>query len=130
MSKNLIAVLIGAIFLIGSVIFSYTQKSGYFKASNEFKIEQNELKDIITLQRIWKAKGVKSKINSAISSLKKSQKLKVEIKKSKAYLSLANLNEKELNRVLSKLSSMPIKFESLDINKINDNFTMECKCDW
>jgi len=130
MNKNLTAIIIGASILIAGAIFGFMQKNSYFKEMKRIEIEQKEVKDIITLQRIWKAKGIKSKINSALSNLKKTQKLKIDIKKTKANLNLANLSEKELNRILSKLASMPIVFKSLDINKIGQQYTMECKCDW
>jgi len=129
MNKNTIIIALSTLFLIGAVAFSYIQKQNFFKELEDIKVQKQEIEQTIALQKLWKAKKVKSKIESALSFLKNDQKY-LKIDKNKAVVNLANLNEKELNRVLSKLASMPIQLKNLDIKKVGNNFTLECKCVW
>ena len=129
MNKNSIIIALSTLFLIGALIFSYIQKQKFFKELEDIKVQKQEIVQTIALQKLWRAKRVKSKIESAVASLKNNQKY-LKIDKNKAVVNLANLNEKELNRVLSKLASMPIQLKNLDIKKVGNNFTLECKCVW
>jgi len=129
-SKNMIALAIGVIFLIGSIFYGITMKSSYQKSLKESKVKIDEIKTVASLQRLWKAKGEIKKINNILQSLPSSKKTNVSVKRSKATLGFVNLTDKELNKILTKLAMQPIQFKKLKILRSGEKYSMECLCVW
>jgi len=130
MSKNLLIVVISLIFLIASIAFDFMQKRVYVKTKTEVETQVAEIKSVAALQDLWKAKGIKSKIERILNRVPKNKKANVKISRAKATINLSNLTDKELNRVLSKLAMLPIEFKTLNIKRANQNYSMECVCVW
>ena len=126
-NKGSLIVIASLIFLAASVLFSYSSKKEYLKESKRAKQEIAELKETKDLQKLWRAKGMKSKLNKALASFG-SKNLKIERKK--ATLTASNLSYTQLNKMLNKLASLPLRFEELKVDKRGDNFDLECKCVW
>ena len=129
MNKNLILITISSIFLIGSIAFSITQKDEFANSLERVKKESFEVNSIASLQQLWKAKGVKSKIQKILNPISSSKK-SVIFERSKVDIKLKNLNDKELNRVLTKLSMLPISFKKLQVIRKGEQFSLECLCVW
>ncbi|NPA51185.1 MAG: hypothetical protein GXO02_06115, partial [Epsilonproteobacteria bacterium] len=79
---------------------------------------------------LWQAKGIYSKLQALTSTFPNSGRRAVRLERRKLALSLENLSDKELNRILGKLASLPIRFKQLDILRSNDKFRLECLCNW
>ncbi len=129
-SKNIIALAIGLLLLIGSIFYSVTMKRSYEKSLQEAKTEVKEITTVASLQRLWKAKGEIKKINTILQTVPSSKKAGISVKRSKATLSFKNLTDKELNKILTKLAMQPIQFKSLKILRSGENYSMECLCVW
>ena len=126
-NRGSLIVIAGVLFLALSAFFSYSAKKEYIKESKRVKQEIVELKETKDLQRLWRAKGMKSKLNKALAGFS-SKDLKIERKK--ATLKATNLNYTQLNKMLNKLASLPLQFKDLRVDKKGDNFNLECKCVW
>jgi len=129
MSKNILAIAIATLFLIGSIAYNYSARKSYEDNLNRINAQIDDIKYIKNLKRVWSAKAITKKINKALSSVPAKSK-KVLIKRKKATISLKSLNERTLNTALSKLASLPINFRELKVAKSGRMYELECKCDW
>lgn len=129
MSKNLIAILISILILIGSVAYDFAAQKSYYNSLNSINKEIDEIKYIKNLKRVWSPKSIKKRIQKALSSVNSSNK-KIFIKRKKATITLKSLDEKKLNSALGKLASLPLNFTQLQVTKSGNKFQLECKCDW
>jgi hypothetical protein len=130
MNKNILVVAISFAFLFASVIFSFTQKSALNDTIKRVKQESFEVNQVASLQNLWKAKGIKSKIENILKTLPSSKKERVNFKRNKVDIKLNNLSDKELNRVLTKLVMLPVQFRGLNITRNKEEFILECLCVW
>ncbi len=130
MSKNLLIVVVSALILVASIGFTITQKRAYNKSLTEVQEQISEIKSVAALQDLWKAKGIKSKIGRILNIVPNSKRVATKIDRAKATLKFINLNDRELNKLLSKLAMLPIEFKDLKITRSNQNFSMECLCVW
>ena len=130
MSKSGLYIIVALIFLIASILFSFTQKKEYYKSLELVKQERQELEKTIALKELWSAKGIKSKMEKILNSIPKAKKVNYKYKRGRVEFKLNSLTDKEINRVLSKLAKMPIQFKKLLITRSGDNFILECLCVW
>ena len=130
MSKNILIVVVSALILVASIGFSITQKRAYNKSLIEVQKQISEIKSVAALQDLWKAKGIKSKIGRILNIVPNNKRVTTKIDRAKATLKFINLNDRELNKLLSKLAMLPIEFKDLKITRSNQNFSMECLCVW
>ncbi len=130
MNKNLLIVVAALLILIASIAFDISQRRAYYQNQAKVQKEIDEIKSVAVMQKLWKAKGIKSKINRILNSIPANKRKNVKISRSKAQLNLSNLSDRELNKVLSKLAMLPIEFKSLNIKRDNQNYSMECLCVW
>jgi len=130
MNKNALIITLSALFLIASAIYSYTQKKSYTKAVQEATIQANEIEQVAQLQKLWGAKGIVSKLNRVLQNIPSNKKVGSRVGRKKANLRLANLTDRELNRVLSSLAKLPVQFKNLNIAKHGENYLLECLCVW
>ena len=129
LNKNLLLILASLALLAGGIFFSWSQKKSYKETYKELVETKKEISTIKSLQRVWGAKGVSKKIHLALSKIPVSKK-SILLKRKKVNITFNNLTDKELNYALGKLASLPLQFRELKINKVNDNFNMECLCAW
>lgn len=130
LNKNFLTIVVSVLFLIVSVLFAISQKQNFNKTVVQAKQEAAEIDKVSQLQKLWSAKGMVSKLNRALKIIPSSKKPVLNIKRTKARFTLKGLSQKEFNRVLGKLSSLPIRYKSLKATRNGDTFTLECLCDW
>jgi hypothetical protein len=126
-NRGSILILAALIFLGGSILYNYKTKSFYKSESKRVALEQKEVLQTKDLQKLWRAKGMKSKLEKALAQFR-SKSLKIERKK--AIIDAKNLNYTELNKMLNKLASLPLQFRDLVVSRSGDNFNLECTCVW
>jgi len=130
MNKNVLIVALSALFLLGSVVYDFTQKRAFNKTVQEVKVQKTEISSVAAMQDLWGARGVIGKLKRALNAVPPQKRAIAQIKRSKAKIALQNLTDKELNRVLSKLAMLPVQFKSLNIQRGGENYSMECLCVW
>lgn len=129
MNKNIIIIAVAALFALGGFAFSYYQKMQFNKELQELEQTKKEIFYIKELERVWSAKKMKMKIYNALQNINNRKKT-ITINRKKVTIYLNDLTDKEINKALSKLASLPLQFQELKLNKSGENFNMECKCVW
>jgi len=129
-AKDTLLIMLSALILLAAIIFDISAKNGYKNRVKELRVESKEIREVASLQRLWGAKGIKSKLDRVLRVIPNSKRKVVNIKRTKAQLSFVNLTDKELNRLLGKLASLPLRFKTLSVNRVNENFNLECLCVW
>jgi len=130
MNKNILIIALSALFLLGSIVYDFTQKRAFNKTVEYVKKQKSEISTVAALQDLWGAKGIISKLKRALNAVPPQKRAISQIKRSKAKIALQNLTDKELNRVLSKLAMLPIQFKNLNVERNGENYSMECLCVW
>ena len=130
MNKNILLIIVSALILAVAIIFDITAKNEYKHKVIDIKKEAHEIKEVAKLQNLWSGRGVKSKLERVIRTLPSNKKSNIEFKRTKAKLSFVNLTDRELNRILGRLASLPVRFKNLTIKRVNENFNLECLCVW
>ena len=130
MSKNAIIIALSALFLVASILFSVTQKKSYVNSLTNIKEESAQVEHIAALQQLWKAKGMKSKIEKIINTASKSKIERFNVKRGKADIKLNSLTDREFNKILTKLAMLPLQFKKLQIVRSGEQFILECLCVW
>jgi len=130
MNKNILIVALSALFLLGSIVYDFTQKRAFNKTVQEVKEQKAEIISVGAMQDLWGAKGVIGKLKRALNAIPPQKRAIAQVKRSKAKIVLQNLTDKELNRVLSKLAMLPVQFKNLNIQRTGENYSMECLCVW
>lgn len=118
-------------FLLLVIAFFYKQGvvASQNVASSDASNTLIELKETITLQRIWANKQSTKKVENLRKLLSPSSiKWKRTGKKLTALFS--NLSAIELNRMVVKVMNLPVLIEKLDVTKSGTSYTMELKCKW
>jgi len=130
MSKNSIFIVVATLFLIGSLTFDFNQKSKFGNSLKQIKNERAEIEHIASLQQLWSAKGIKSKLDKVLKLVSSNKKERFLVKRSKADIKLNALTDKELNKVLTKLAMLPVQFKKLLVTRSGEEFILECLCVW
>jgi ribosomal protein L17 len=130
MSKNTIVIALFSLFLAASILFSLSQKKSYEKSLKNLKEESIQVEHIAALQSLWKAKGMKSKIEKIIKLAPSSKIERFNIKRGSADIKLNSLTDKEFNKILTKLAMLPLQFKKLQIVRSGNQFILECLCVW
>lgn len=129
-SKNAIAVGLGALFFVGSIFYSKAMQKNYINSTQEAKAKGAEIDSVASLQKLWSTKGQIKKINSILQVIPNEKKSNISVKRSAASLNFVNLTDRELNKILTKLAMQPLQFKKLKINRNGENYSMECLCVW
>jgi len=126
-NKSSLLIVASALLLAGSIFFSYSAKKSFLQTTKEIKQNSSEIIYTQDLQRLWRPKGIKSKLQNGLKSINFKG---YNIEKNKIIVNSKNLNYRDLNNALNKLASLPLKFEELKITRNGENFNLECLCDW
>ena len=129
-SKNLLAIVLSGIFLVGSVVYSAAMKKNYTISTQEAKVQGSEIESVASLQKLWSAKGEIKKIKAILKSIPDVKKVGIDVKRSKASLRFTELTDRELNKILTKLAMQPVQFKKLKITRNGEKYSMECLCVW
>lgn len=130
MSKNILLIVATLLFAIFSIFYNFSQRANYKRELVTIKQDHQEVQKVIALQKLWGSKGIKSKIDKVISTTPKGKIINYKIKRSRLDLKLSGLSDRELNKILTKLSMLPIQFKSLKVARDGEKFLMECLCVW
>jgi len=129
-SKNRILLIVSTIFLVVSIFFALSQKRSFNTSLANLKEEYIQIQHTAKLKELWSAKGIKSKLTKISTLVDNSKKERFLLKRNKADIAFKSLNEKELNKLLSKLAMLPLQFKKLMVERGGDNFKLECLCVW
>jgi len=127
--QNEFIVLVALALMIAAFVYKQMQVNA--KVVDAAKMEQSlmETKQTVSLLKVWKDKKVRKKIVK-LKEIVAPSKVKWRKKTSKLTASYKALSVSELNRLISKLLSMAVQIQKLEIDKVGSSYNVELKCKW
>ncbi len=126
--NELIAVLAFLLMLTGFV-YKNAQLASQAQSAASAREAVSELKEVIALKKVWADKKTSQKIDK-LKTLVPASKITWSKKGKKVTAVYKGLNAKELNKLVSKLLSLPVMITELDIKKTDATYHVEFKCKW
>jgi len=123
-------VIVSIVFLVGAIIYRHGAVNSLHESRAEFDMASKEIKETISLRKLWSSKGLRRKIKSLGATVSPSSVKSMVIDRNKAKIVLTGLSGRELNSFLGKLAGMPVVFRRLDIRLEGEKYRMECICGW
>jgi hypothetical protein len=127
--KNELVVFAALFFMFIGVIYKHEQVSGQ---TDSAKVAQNvlyELKEIVSLQKVWGDKRTSKKVDK-LQMFVSPSKIKWQKKSKKLTASFSSLSASELNKLVTKILNIAVQIQKLDIRKLGASYTVELKCKW
>jgi len=115
------------------LLFAFIYKKGQISSqTNEVKnitTSVDELKEVIALKKVWRDKNLSKKVESIKTTVAPSKTIWKRNGK-KLTSSFKNLNDRELNSLISKIMSLAVEIENLEVDKVDEIYQVEFKCKW
>jgi len=123
--------IVGLSFLLLLITFTYKQihSSGQNGAISSAGIALQELKEVISLKKIWGDKKIPKKIEK-LRSIAAPSKTKWHVESKKLSVSFQGLNTKEFDRLIVKIMNLPVEIQKLNIDSSGSIYNVEFKCKW
>jgi hypothetical protein len=124
--------LLGATFLLAMIAFFYRHNAirDYRSIQTETTTSLAEIQEVSNLKRLWNSKGVRTKLNQLKGVIPASSFTLFTIDQHKTHLRAEKLDGPHLNRLISRIGSLPVEILSLKVDRRGEQYTMECRCKW
>ena len=127
--KNELIVAASLVLMLSAILYKNNQISSRAQEVSQYKQTATELKELISLQKIWADKKVSKKVDklekivppSKVTWSKKGKKLTAVYK---------DLAPQELNKLITSILSMAVQIQELKINRNDSSYDVEFKCKW
>jgi len=127
--KNELIAGIAFLLMLVGLMYKQHQVSGQASSAAVSENALYDLKEVISLQSVWADKKTSKKVEK-LKTLLSPSKIKWQKKSRKVTATFSPLSASELNKVLSKILTLAVEIQKLDIKKIGPSYTMEFKCKW
>jgi len=117
-----------ALFLL-LIAFMYKQGKVSGQTDTSASTELQELKEVISLKKIWGDKKITKKVDK-LKAIVAPSKVNWSKKSKKLTASFTNLNNQELNRVIVKMMNLAVEIQKLEVKKLGASYQVEFKCKW
>jgi len=117
-----------ALFLL-LIAFMYKQGKVSGQTDTSASTELQELKEVISLKKIWGDKKITKKVDK-LKAIVSPSKVKWTKKSKRLTASFSNLNNQELNRVVVKMMNLAVEIQRLEVKKLGASYQVEFKCKW
>ncbi len=87
-----------------------------------------EVTSTVALERLWHTKDWKKKLLHLRQILPQNEIKRFELKGEKLSILLEGVEGKDLNRFLSRLESLPLQIQTLEVQGEKNRYRMECRC--
>lgn len=127
--QNELIVAIAFVLMLGGYLYKHNQQTTQAKQAQEEQRSLEELKEVISLQKIWADKKTGKKV-SVLAKLVPASKVKWSNRSKKVTASYTALSAKEFNKLVTKILNLPVVITRLDAQKNGSNYNVEFKCKW
>jgi hypothetical protein len=122
--------------VLGAFLFMFSmylyKQQAVSSGSGEFnKATQTieEIKEVVTLKKIWADKKISKKVEK-LRTLVPSSKVKWSKERSKVTALYTQLKPSELNKLISKIFNIAMVIDKLEIQGTGSSYRVELKCRW
>jgi len=127
--QNELIILGTFLLMLGAYIYKHNQVTAQTMQASSTQHTINELKEVISLQKIWVDKNVLKKIDN-LKGIVSASKVKWSKQKTEVDAKYTALSSNELNKLTTKILNLPAEILLLDIKKIGSSYNVEFKCKW
>jgi len=127
--QNEIIVLLSFLLMLYAYGYKQKQKSSQAEETQSSYLALTELKEVISMKKIWANKRTSAKIDS-LKTLVPTHKVKWIKKSKKLHAAYTSLSANELNKLITKILNLAVQITELEIKKIGTNYNLELKCRW
>jgi len=127
--QNELIVLLAFLLLVTGFVYKSTQLALQAENAASAREAVSELKEVIALKKIWADKKISQKVDK-LKILIPASKVSWSKKGKKVTAVYKGVNAKELNKLVSRLLSLPVVITKLDIKKTDATYHVEFKCKW
>jgi len=127
--KNELIVAVSLVLMLSALLYKNNKISSRAQEMSHHKQTATELKELISLQKIWIDKKVSKKVDK-LEKIVPSSKVKWSKKGKKLTAAYKDLDPKELNKLITNILSMAVQIQELKINRNDSSYDVEFKCKW
>ncbi|WP_292657746.1 hypothetical protein [Nitratifractor sp.] len=128
--RNLLLLGLALAITLAAFLFKTVQHRELEQKQKQTQIALAQIQKTVALEKIWRGKGLPKKLDRLKNEFPKEKIKAFRFKHKKAAIAFQNLSGRELNRLVSKLASLPLQFKTLVIERQKDRYSMECTCLW
>jgi len=121
--------IVGVAFLLLLISFAYKQGQASSQSDTSAGNAVQELKEVISLQKIWGDKKMSTKIDK-LKTIVSPSKVKWNKKSKKLTASFSTLTNQELNALITKMMNIAVMIQKLEVKKLGTTYQVEFKCKW
>jgi len=127
--QNEIIVLLSLFLMLGAYMYKHSHAETQVKEAQNVQRSIDELKEVVTLKKIWGDKKLKKKLD-AFHAIIPASKVKWMKKKKKIEAKYTGLNAQEINKLTTKILNLPVQIIQLDVKKSGTLYNVEFACKW
>lgn len=127
--QNELIVLVAFVLMFVGYVYKNVQVSSQVEMMAETRNSVGEIKEVISLQKIWSDKKTTKKVEK-LQTLIPTNKVKWEYKNKKVNALYKGLSTTELNTLVTKILNLPVEIQKLKIQKLASFYDVEFKCKW
>jgi len=127
--QNELIVLVAFLVMFGAYIYKHNHITTQVTGAQSAKHSLEELKNVVSLQKIWADKKIGKKVDK-LETLISASKVKWSKKSEKVTATYTGLSSNELNKLITKILNAPIQIRLLDVQKNGSSYNVEFKCKW
>jgi len=126
---NEIIVVVSLLAMLSALLYKNIQISSSSQEMSSLKQTVREFKELVVLQKTWADKTASKKVEK-LEKIVPVSKVKWSKKGKKLTASYKNLNSNELNKLITKILSLPVQIQVLKIKRNSSSYAVEFKCKW
>lgn len=127
--QNELIVLVAFLIMLGAYMYKHNHVVTQAKEAEKIQRSIEELKEVITLKKIWSDKNLNKKLD-AFHAIIPASKVKWMKKKQKIEAKYIGLNAQEINKLTSKILNLPVEITQLAVKKVGSLYNVEFACKW
>jgi len=116
--------------LIGGLVYRYTMQNRLEQTVTQAAQTRQQVEEIQILKKVWSTQGLKEKVAQLRSVVSAAKVHSFEQKKQELTAEWSGLNGQQLNAVTTRIASLPLRIETMTIERSGDNYTVRCRCTW
>jgi len=127
--KNEIMVGVSLLLMVMAFVYKEGQISKQAETAKHIATSLEELKEVIALKKVWKDKNLSKKVER-LKGVVSPSKMTWRRDGKKLTASYKALTPRELNTLISKIMSLAVEIEKLELHKTGETYEVELKCKW
>ncbi len=127
---NELAIAGALLFALAGYLYQHNSQAWLEASLTRMATASRQITETKTLKKVWSTQGLKKKVSALRDTLPTAKVQTFALGKQKLSARFVKLAPRELNKVATQIASLPVRIETLKIDRSGDTYTMECQCRW